>query len=58
MIIKSELDLYKDNCEFLNNKIDKVVEYIKENFCNKNNLDDCWHEDMSIILKILLGDGD
>lgn len=36
--LKAQLELYKDNHEYLNNKIDKAIEYIKQ-YSNTNYLD-------------------
>lgn len=41
-----ELQAYKD-------KEDKIIDYIKFNFCNDNDLNDCWHNDFNNILQIL-----
>lgn len=45
--LSREVDIFEE-------KIDKVLEFIKENFTNLDG--SIWHEDMKIIYKILGGD--
>ena len=39
-----ESEKYKNNI---------IIKHIKNNFCNNNNISDCWHSDMKEILNIL-----
>ena len=50
MGLQAELDLYKDNNKYLNNKIDKAVKYI-----GKPN-DNYWCEEAKYLLNILKGE--
>lgn len=43
------------NGETLLSRIDKVKEYIRLNFCNHQDINDCWHSDMQDILDLLNG---
>ena len=42
-------------CEYAKRN-EETIEYIKNKFCNNNDLNDCWHEEMNEILSILKGD--
>ena len=37
----------------LENRIDKVTEYIRIEYCNNEDINDCWHEGIKVILEIL-----
>lgn len=37
----------------LESKINKIIEYIRENYCNSKNIHSCWHDGMRDILEIL-----
>lgn len=43
------------NGETLLSRIDKVKEYIRLNFCNRKDINDCWHSSMQDILDLLNG---
>lgn len=47
--LEKQLYVYKD-------KENKIIEYIKFNFCNDNDLNECWHNDFNNILKIINGE--
>lgn len=35
------------------NKLIKIKKYIKNNFCNNEDIEECWHEEMKHILQII-----
>lgn len=40
----------------LENRIDKAIEYIRLEYCNNEDINDCWHEGIKVILEILKGE--
>lgn len=40
----------------LQERIDKAIDYIRKEFCNNEDLKDCWHSDVKVILNVLKGD--
>lgn len=51
-----ETNILLDYITDLEQRIDKVIEYIRINKCNNDDISDCWHEDFKDILKILKGE--
>ena len=39
----------------LENRIDKAIEHIRLEYCNNEDINDCWHEGIKVILEILKG---
>ena len=58
--LKAEVDLLNDNRHFLNNKINKAIEYIEENATYSNDIkqcvDDLRYDNCDELLKILKGE--
>lgn len=55
-VLENDNRLLSQEIEDYRERINKVIKYIKENFCNNNDLNSCWHEDVKNLLNILKGD--
>ena len=40
----------------LENRVDKAIEHIRLEYCNNEDINDCWHEGIKVILEILKGE--